>query len=319
MLIDSKILAKNKLYILAVSGGPDSLFLLEKMRLAGYNLVVAHINYHKRENSDYDEKIVKNYCQKYSLPCEIYQVQNSEYNSISNFQDRARQIRYNFFQELAAKYQTKYIVAAHHRDDHRETYLLQKQKKSLVEYWGLPARTKYGKCWILRPLLSLDKQQIYQYLIENKIDYATDTTNQLLIYQRNIIRQQLAHLNPEQKAQLDREIEKKNCELKEIKKVVQTAAKRLIICSPGMPGISHSTLKLTKKNEYEPEIYLRLLYFWINRATDGILHQRKKKLLCEVYKQLFISPKANLIIELGNDFQIVKNAGQVRIVAIKIN
>ncbi|CAG8792966.1 10561_t:CDS:2, partial [Racocetra persica] len=100
---------------------------------------------------------------------------------------------------------------------------------------------------------------------------------------RNIIRQQLAHLNPEQKAQLDREIEKKNCELKEIKKVVQTAAKRLIICSPGMPGISHSTLKLTKKNEYEPEIYL-------------------------LYKQLFISPKTDLIIELGNGFQIVKSA-----------
>ncbi|CAG8455101.1 15933_t:CDS:10 [Cetraspora pellucida] len=238
-----KILAKNKLYILAVSGGPDSLFLLEKMRLAGYNLVVAHVNYHKRENSDYDEKIVKNYCQKYSLPCEIYQVQDSEYNSISNFQDRARQIRYNFFQELAAKYQTKYIVVAHHRDDYRETYLLQKQKKSLVEYW----------------------------------DYATDATNQLPIYQRNIIRQQLAHLNPEQKAQLDREIEKKNCELKVIKKVVQTAAKRLIICPPGMPGISHSTLKLVKKNEYEPEIYLLRFSkpdqqtFELHKKEDGTL------------------------------------------------
>ena len=134
MLIDTKILAKNKLYILAVSGGPDSLFLLEKMRLGGYNLMAAHVNYKKRKNSDYDEKLVKDYCQKYSLSCEIYQVQNSEYNSVSNFQDRARQIRYNFFQKLATKYQTKYIVIAHHRDDHRETYLLQKQKKSLAEY-----------------------------------------------------------------------------------------------------------------------------------------------------------------------------------------
>ncbi|CAG8778647.1 2830_t:CDS:1, partial [Ambispora leptoticha] len=83
---------------------------------------------------DYDEKVVRNYCQKYSLPCEVYQVKGSEYNSISNFQDRARKIRYDFLQKLADKYQTKYIVIAHHLDDHLETYLLQKQRKSLVEY-----------------------------------------------------------------------------------------------------------------------------------------------------------------------------------------
>src|SRR5271166_4493509 len=99
-----------------------------------YNFVVAHVNYKKRESSDYDEKLVGNYCQKYSLPCEVYQVKGSECNSISNFQDRARQIRYNFFQRLADKYQTKYVIVAHHRDDHLETYLLQKQRKSLVEY-----------------------------------------------------------------------------------------------------------------------------------------------------------------------------------------
>src|SRR5437016_3308311 len=114
----SKILDKNRLYVLAVSGGSDSMFLLEKMRCEGYNLVAAHVNYKKRENSDDDEKVVRNYCQKYSLPCEVYQIKGSEYNSINNFQDRARQIRYVFLQKLAEKHQTKYIVVAHHGDDH---------------------------------------------------------------------------------------------------------------------------------------------------------------------------------------------------------
>ena len=130
---------------MGVSGGPDSMFLLDQMRLEVYNFVVAHINYKKREDSDYDEKLVRSYCQKYSLPYEVYQVKDSEYNSVSNFQDRARKIRYDFFQGLADKYQTKYIVVAHHLDDHLETYLLQKQKKTLVEHWGLPAKTKQGK------------------------------------------------------------------------------------------------------------------------------------------------------------------------------
>jgi tRNA(Ile)-lysidine synthetase-like protein len=143
---NNDILSKNKLYILAVSGGPDSMFLLDKMCLEGHNLVVAHVNYKKRENSDYDEKLVRNYCQEYSLPCEVYQIKGSEYKSISNFQDKARKIRYDFFKELAYKHRTKYIVAAHHLDDHLETYLLQKQRNSLVDYWGLPAKSKQGKC-----------------------------------------------------------------------------------------------------------------------------------------------------------------------------
>src|SRR3954451_15338483 len=127
----SDILAKNRLYILAVSGGPDSMFLLEKMRLEGFNLVVTHVNYKKRESSDYDENLVRSYCQKYSLLCEVYQFQGSEYSSVSNFQDRARKVRYDFLQKLADKYRTKYIAVAHHLDDHLETYLLQKKRKSL--------------------------------------------------------------------------------------------------------------------------------------------------------------------------------------------
>jgi tRNA(Ile)-lysidine synthetase-like protein len=132
--VNSSLFDKNNLYILAVSGGSDSMFLLEKMRCEEYNLVVAHINYKKREDSDYDEKLVRDYCQKYSLPCEVYQFQGSEYSSISNFQDKARKIRYDFFRKLADKYRTKYIVVAHHLDDHLETYLLQKQRCSLVDY-----------------------------------------------------------------------------------------------------------------------------------------------------------------------------------------
>lgn len=130
----NKTLVESKLYVVGVSGGPDSLFLLDRMRNSGYNLVVAHVNYKKRPESNQEEKLVKNYCQKYSLPFEIYQVKSSEYNSKSNFQAQARQIRYNFFQKLADQYQTKYIVVAHHFDDHLETYLLQNQRKSLVDY-----------------------------------------------------------------------------------------------------------------------------------------------------------------------------------------
>jgi tRNA(Ile)-lysidine synthase len=294
-----------------VSGGPDSMFLLDNMRAQSHKIIVAHINYKKREGSDYDENLTKQYCQKYSLPCEVYQVNGSEYNYISNFQDRARKVRYNFFQKLATKHQTKYIVIAHHWNDHCETYLLQKQRKSLVDYWGMPAKAKQGKYWIIRPLLSLDKQQIYWYLTKKKIDFAVDCTNQLPIYQRNIIRQKLNNLSKKrEKNAIEKEIEDKNQELRKTKILVKTAAKQLIV--------SPSILQLNREIEYSREVYLRLLYFWINEATDGILQQRKKKLLSEIYKQLYISKKNNLNIDLGNNFYLTKINNQAIICPYKI-
>jgi len=101
--------------------------------------------------------------------------------------------------------------------------------------------------------LSLNKKRIYQYLTDNKINYAVDTTNQLLIYQRNVIRQRLSNLTKGGKKDLEKEITKKNQKLRKIKKLVETAAKQLII--------SPSILSLDKRIEYSSEVCLRLLYF----------------------------------------------------------
>lgn len=286
------------------------MFLLDNMRQLGHNFVVAHVNYKKRKDSKLDEKIVRNYCQNYSLNFEVKSVKETDYSSKINFQAQARKIRYDFFQELAAKYQTKYIALAHHCDDHLETYLLQKQRNSLVDYWGLPKKTKFGKFFILRPLLSLDKAQIYSYLSEKKIDYATDFTNQLPIYQRNVIRQRLNNLSTKEKKKLKEEIKKKNKDLKEIKK----NTKKIIQDSV----VSRYTFKLDKNLEFSPEVYFRSLYYWINQVTNGLIQQKKKQLLKEIYKQLFISKKNNLVIELGENFRIIKGNKQALISSIKI-
>jgi tRNA(Ile)-lysidine synthase len=282
------------------------MFLLENLRQEKHKIIVAHINYKKRIDSDWDEKIVRDYCQKYSLPLEIYQAENANYFFKGNFQDKARKTRYISFQKLADKYQTKYIAVAHHFDDHLETYLLQKQRKSLVDYWGLPNQTKLEKYWILRPLLSFTKQQIINHLNQKRIDYATDSTNQLPIYQRNIIRKKLTELGEKEKLSLQKEIFQKNKELKKIKLSVKKESQKLITSS--------YTLQLKKASKEESsEIHLRLLYLWVNQSTNGLLQQRKKKLLAEIYKQLFISKKNSLIIELGRKFQVIKSNHQATI------
>jgi tRNA(Ile)-lysidine synthase len=118
------------------------MFLLDNLFREGYKFTVAHINYHKREESDQDEELVKKYCQTLNLSCFVYSVEPSECPLTKNFQAWAREKRYNFFQKIAQQNQTKYIITAHHLDDHLETYLLQKQRKNLVEHWGLSPKSR---------------------------------------------------------------------------------------------------------------------------------------------------------------------------------
>lgn len=296
-MLNKKILNHQRFYILAVSGGPDSMFLLDNFRQRQYKFAVAHVNYHKREESYQDEKLVKGYCQTWNLPCFICSVEPGEHSSAKNFQAWAREKRYNFFQKIAQQNKTRYIITAHHLDDHLETYLLQKQKKSLVEYWGLSPKTRWKNIYILRPLIHLEKKQIYQYLKRNKIPYILDQTNYLPIYQRNIVRQKIINSPVEEKEQLLKEIKQKNQALYQTKLLLKKQIKEAIF---------NSTLNLNTWASNSSELKMRLLYYWINKSTDQEFVNRKKNILLETKKQLE-SPKKNLMIVLNKNYQVKKN------------
>ncbi len=85
--------------LLAISGGPDSMLLLEKYKKQ--KIVVAHINYNKRQDSYIDEQIVKNFCKKYSISLEVL---NTTKKLKGNFQNAARDLRYDFFKKVYKKY-----------------------------------------------------------------------------------------------------------------------------------------------------------------------------------------------------------------------
>ncbi|RHZ37207.1 tRNA lysidine(34) synthetase TilS [endosymbiont GvMRE of Glomus versiforme] len=297
-MFNEKILSKKTTYILGISGGPDSMFLLDKMRCLGFNFVVAHVNYHKRVESNQDEELVKKYCQKWNLPFFVCQVQSQEYLRVKNFQTWARKKRYDFFQQLARQKQTKYIVVAHHLDDHLETYWFQKERKTLVEHWGLAPKTcwqnKKKNIYILRPLLHFNKEQIYQYLHQNNIPYILDETNYLPIYQRNIIRQKLTHFLP--KKELLKEIKLKNQELRKTKLLLKRQIKEVIV---------DSSLNLETWQAHSSELKLRLLYYWVNKSTNNAFVSQKKQIWPEISKQL-TSKKRKIIIILSKDYQISK-------------
>ncbi|MBX4210309.2 MAG: tRNA lysidine(34) synthetase TilS [Mollicutes bacterium PWAP] len=189
--------SKNPILV-AVSGGPDSMFLINKYKVQ--NIIAIHVNYNKRETSKRDEEIVKNYCLKNSIPLRIKNIKESEHPDKGNFQDFARNIRYSFFKEIAIEFNAIEVVTGHHLDDFLETALMQKNSKRQPNFYGIRLKNVIDGLKIRRPLIDLYfKDEILLYLNKKNIPFGIDETNNNHIYERNKIRKELSHLTKKEK------------------------------------------------------------------------------------------------------------------------
>ena len=200
---------KDKKYILACSGGPDSMALLDMAYQSGISFIAAHVNYHVRPSADRDEAIVTDYCQKHDIP---FSVLSAPPHNKHNFENWARDVRYQFFYDLKEENGCYAVLCAHHMDDHIETYFMQKERKIIPLYWGIQSQSLYDdRLIILRPLLSLTKKQLTDYCNIHQVPYGTDETNSDISYTRNRIRNDIAsRFSEEDKLHLAETIEKEN-------------------------------------------------------------------------------------------------------------
>ncbi|WP_303012794.1 tRNA lysidine(34) synthetase TilS [Holdemanella biformis] len=170
--------------VVACSGGPDSMALLDQLNKQGEDIVVAHVNYKHRDTADRDENIVKEYCRKYDIPVRVcYPVHEK-----GNFQAWARDVRYAFFEKVADEFDTKILYVAHQMDDVIETYLFQKKRNMVCDWYGLKEESIRHGYQIIRPLLSFTKNELQQYCNENGVSFGIDESNLTNHYTRNVIR-----------------------------------------------------------------------------------------------------------------------------------
>ena len=165
------------LYIVALSGGADSVALLLILKSIGMPIEAAHCNFHLRgEESDRDEQFCVNLCEREGIALHRIHFDTFTYaekHKIS-IEMAARDLRYRYFAQLAKDIEADGICVAHHRDDNVETLLLNLLRGSGVD--GLAAiAPKNGN--ILRPLLCISRQDVLDYLAERNQDYVTDSTN----------------------------------------------------------------------------------------------------------------------------------------------
>ena len=153
--------------VVACSGGPDSMALLDQLNKQGKDIVVAHVNYKHRDTADRDEKIVKEYCKKYDIPVRVlYPVHEK-----GNFQAWARDLRYAFFEEVADAFDAKILYVAHQMDDVIETYLFQKNRNMICDWYGLKEKSVRHGYQIIRPLLNFTKSELQQYCNDNGVSF----------------------------------------------------------------------------------------------------------------------------------------------------
>ena len=162
--------------------------LLDMCRKEGFQLVVAHMNYKKRDTADRDMELVRSYCARFHIPFEA-RLQTKP--CVGNFQAFAREERYRMYRELLQKYQAAAVLLAHHLDDHLETYLMAKERGSMKEYLGIQEEACIMGCTIIRPLMAYSKRELEAYCRENAVPFGIDESNLTDHYARNRIRHEI--------------------------------------------------------------------------------------------------------------------------------
>ena len=177
---------QQKTYLLAVSGGVDSMVLADLFQVSGFDFHIAHINYHLRnEDSNLDQKLVFDFCEKHKIPFHLYEVSKNDNQPENSIQNWARELRYRYFREIQQKENLDFLVTAHHLNDQLETFIINLSKASGIRGLNGIPKDENG---IVRPLLGFSKNEIYDFAKENHIEFREDKSNQKTDYLRNKIR-----------------------------------------------------------------------------------------------------------------------------------
>jgi len=197
-IIENELLLSGEKVLIALSGGPDSVFLLHFLnkykKKFKIEIGAAHINHLLRgKNSKRDELFCKTICDELSIPFYFHRLDVNIYskkNKIS-LETAGRKIRYDFFEKISKTYKYDKIVTAHNADDNAETVLLNLIKGTGIKgIAGIPVRRKN----IIRPIISLKKTEILNYLEQNQFEYRIDESNLSNEFERNFLRNEVIPL-----------------------------------------------------------------------------------------------------------------------------
>ena len=272
--------------LVALSGGPDSVFLLHFLKKfkKKYDIELAafHLNHKLRgKNASADEKFCKQLCEQSGIKLFLENKDVKSYaikNKIS-VEEAGRIIRYQFLSAIAHKHNYSKIATAHIQDDNTETVLLNLIKGSgITGMSGIPAKREN----IIRPVLCLSKAEILDYLHLKKVSYRIDESNLKNDYERNFLRQQIIPLIKERlNPSLDETIFNTSFIFKNFRKFIDDH----------IPGFLNSAVK-SGKSEIKIDIYS------LNSFHHSIVSEALRKIVLQKWKVILNFDDIKRILEL---------------------
>lgn len=287
-----KLLNANDLYIVALSGGADSVALLLLLKEGGFNVHAAHCNFLLRgSESDRDEAFCVDLCRQLGVELHRAHFATREYAEAHkvSVEMAARELRYNWFEQLRKDIGAVGICVAHHRDDSVETVLLNMIRGTgLRGLTGIQPRNGY----VLRPLLCVSRDEIEHFLAKRGQKYVIDSTNLETDVKRNKVRLQVLPL-----------LRTLNSAVSDnIQRMVENVAEAQIVLDSLLDNFKkHNTLELSELEKYGSSEYI--IYEWLkNYGFNGtqarqILEAETGKIVSSSQGYDVLKDRERLIIE----------------------
>lgn len=185
---NKSILDPSKTYLLASSGGIDSMCLGNLLTKAEIPFEIAHVNFGLRAaESDADEDFLSKWAKSLHKTFHVYCAETYKFAAERNIstQMAAREIRYQWFEKIRSERNLAGIILAHHEDDQIETIFLNLLRGTGIEgIYGMAER----RGWLIRPMLAFGRKEIREYVLANNIEWREDSSNKKTDYKRNKIR-----------------------------------------------------------------------------------------------------------------------------------
>ena len=299
----------NTPIVIGCSAGPDSMALLHMTKKELNNqIIVAHINHNLRKESIDEEKYLKEYCKDNNITFESTSIIIDKNKNIEN---EARKKRYNFYKEILNKYNTKYLLLAHHGDDLIETILMKIDRGSNLEgYAGIKEITypnNYNNYYIIRPLLSITKEEIINYNKENNIKYFIDNSNYDTKYTRNRYRKNILPILKQENKNIHKSFYKYSKTLLEYDKYIKEETNNKIT-----ECYNNSSIDLNIFKKYHNFIQKQILYKLLSNIYNDKPNIIKEKHIISIIN-IINNKTPNLITNIPNNYIALKEYNKLYI------
>lgn len=259
---EHNLITPGSTIVVGLSGGPDSVFLLHYLAAlrekCNLTLVAAHLDHGWRTESARDAEFCQKLAAQHRIPLVIKNLKDAsvDFKYNGSQEELGRKARRGFFEQVAQEYQATRIALAHHADDQMETFIIRLIRGASLS--GLAGIKAYDGLYI-RPLLTISKQEILDYLHNNQIPYVIDTSNQSDVYLRNRIRNSVIPALKTCDDRFEKNFATTHAKLAQTEEFLQK------LCEKNLRELSDEKMNLDiqKLLEFDPVLRNRVLVNWL--------------------------------------------------------